>query len=166
MVVYMHPVSLPLPLDEITPLARPIVERIVFATVATVSPAGRVRTRVMHPVWFWDEATPEALVSARRTPLKLAHIGSGTEVSCSYWDPAHETVTIEATARWVDEHARAAAWDRVASLDPPVGFDPTMIWPDGPSSEDCGFLQLHAHRIRVTSGGLEPRRWTRDAVSA
>lgn len=161
MVVHMPSGSIELPADEIARITRPIVERIVFATVATVSPTGRIRTRVMHPVWFWDGATPEALVSARRTPLKVAHIGSRSEVSCSYWDPAHETVTIEAMASWVDEDAIADAWRRVASVDPPVGFDPAIIWPDGPAGGDCGFLHLRAHRIRVTSGGLEPRRWAR-----
>lgn len=156
----MQPTSTDIPFDEIAALARPIVERIVFATVATVSPSGRVRTRVMHPVWFWNAPTPTALISARRTPLKIAHIGSGAEISCSYWDPAHETVTIEAMARWVEGDQVEAAWQRVAAVDPPVGFDPAIVWPDGPGSDDCGFLRLRAHRIRVTAGGLEPQRWS------
>jgi hypothetical protein len=46
-------------LQDVSEIARSIIERIVWATVATVGPNGRQRTRLMHPVWFWNtELTP------------------------------------------------------------------------------------------------------------
>lgn len=163
MVVYMIPRSSSASRLDIERSARPHVERIVFATVATVGPDGSPRTRVMHPVWFWDGGeegrSPTALVSARPTPLKRAHVAHQPIVSCSYWDPEHATVTIEATAAWVADDERAEVWERIRAVPAPIGFDPSMIWPDGPSSIGCAFLRLEAHRIRVTAGGLDPVRW-------
>ncbi len=157
--------STPRTLDEVRACARPIIERVVWCTVATVSPAGAPRTRLMHPVWFWDGATPTALVSARPTPLKLRHLAANPEVSCSYWDPVHDTVTVDATARWIAEGERRETWDRIAAVPGPIGFDPAIIWPDGPDSPDCAFLQFDAHRIVATPAGQQGLRWSQQALS-
>lgn len=45
------------PMDELTDVAPPFVEtahRIVWATVATVGPDLRPRSRILHPIWEWD----------------------------------------------------------------------------------------------------------------
>jgi hypothetical protein len=146
-------------LTAVSDMARPIVERVVWATVATVGPDGRARTRLMHPVWFWDGERPEALVSARPTPLKVAHLAAQPDVSCHYWDPAHDTVTIEATAEWVEPERRGDAWARVAAVPEPVGFDPAIIWPDGPDSDDCAFLRFTAYRIIARPAARSGVRW-------
>jgi len=153
----------PVTYPEIRDLARPIVEAIVWSTVATVGPDGAPRTRLMHPVWWWDGDRPTALVSARPTPLKRRHLAAHPEVSCFCWDPAHHTVAIDAVAMWVPDDERAAAWDAIAAIEPPVGFDPALIWPDGPDSDDCAFLRLVAHRVVVTRAGEVGRRWTAPA---
>jgi hypothetical protein len=147
--------------DQLAPavaLARPIVERVVWCTVATAGPEG-ARSRIMHPVWSW-EGQPTAVVSSRETPLKRRHLDHVPAVSCTWWDPSHDTVTIDARAEWVPEGERALAWERVASVPAPVGFDPSMIWPDGPLSPDCAFLRLTAFRIVVAPGGVPAARWT------
>ena len=140
-----------------------VAHRIVWCTVATVDRRGRPRSRVMHPVW---QLTPDgglhALVSARPTPLKRAHIAHSLFVSCSYWDPQHDVAVAECHAQWVTD--RRAAWERVASVPPPVGFDPAMIWPDGPESPDCAFLRLTPWRLSVNSAarmaaGEPPLTW-------
>lgn len=147
-------------LSDVRDLARPIIERVVWATVATVGPDGAPRTRLMHPVWFWDGGTPSALVSARPTPLKIAHVAAQPAVSCFYWDPAHDTVAIDARAEWVPAAHRSQAWERIRGVAEPVGFDPALIWPGGPDSDDCGFLHLTAHRIVGTPAGATGLRWT------
>jgi hypothetical protein len=147
-------------LAEVIALARPIVERVVWATVATAGADGAPRTRVMHPVWWWDADQPVALVSARPTPIKVAHLAANPEVSCSYWDPAHDTVTVEATAAWLGPAARADAWQRIKAVPSPVGFDPAIIWKDGPASADCGFLRFTAHRVTATPAGRTGLRWS------
>lgn len=113
----------------------------------------------MHPVWFWDDETPTALISARPTSLKLAHLAAQPAISVHYWDPAHDTVTIDATAGWVEPDARRAAWERIADVPDPVGFDPAMIWPLGPDSDDCAFLHARAHRIIARPAGQAGLRW-------
>jgi Pyridoxamine 5'-phosphate oxidase len=148
------------PLSDAVEISRPIVERVVWATVATVGPDDRPRTRLMHPVWFWDDDAPRALVSARPTPIKVAHLAAHPTVSCFYWDPQHDTVAIDASAEWVPAHQRAEAWERIAAVPEPVGFDPAMIWPDGADTDDCAFLRLTAHRIVAAPVGGTAVRWT------
>ena len=97
-------------LNDITPAARLIVERVIWCTVTTVGPDGAPRSRLMHPVWQWDVDVPCALVTARPTPLKCHHLEHNPAVSCFYWGPTHDTVAIDATAEWLDGHERAAAW--------------------------------------------------------
>ncbi|MEL7156541.1 MAG: pyridoxamine 5'-phosphate oxidase family protein [Actinomycetota bacterium] len=141
--------------------ARPITERVVWATVATVGPDGHPRTRLMHPVWFWDSEIPTALVSARPTRLKIEHLAAQPAISCHYWDPNHDTVAIDAVATWVPAEERQLAWDKVRAVPEPVGFDPAIIWPEGSSATDCAFLQLTAHRIIARPAGTAGVRWDR-----
>jgi hypothetical protein len=150
----------PLPHDVVVAVARPIVERIVWCTVTTVSSNGVPRSRLMHPVWFWDGDAPVALVTARPTPIKVRHLAAHPGVACLYWDPAHDTVAIDATATWLDPAERRDAWRRIADAPPPVGFDPSIVWPEGPDAADCGFLQFRAHRIVATPAGRPGIRWT------
>jgi general stress protein 26 len=145
---------------EVIEVARPIVERIIWCTVTTVSSDGTPRSRLMHPVWFWDDDAPQALVTARPTPIKVAHLAAHPTVSCFYWDPAHDTVAIDATASWLDRSQHDDAWRRIASVAPPVGFDPAIVWPEGPTSADCAFLMFEPHRIVATPAGRPGSRWT------
>jgi hypothetical protein len=138
-----------------------VAHRIVWCTVATVDRRNRPRSRVMHPVWFHDRGL-HALLSARPTPLKLAHLAHSPYVSCSYWDPQHEVAVAECRAEWVAD--RREAWGRIASIAPPVGFDPATIWPDGPDSPDCAFLRLEPWRLSVNTAarmvaGEPPLTW-------
>jgi hypothetical protein len=139
-----------------------VAHRIVWCTVATVDRRNRPRSRVMHPVWFLDEVGLHALASARPTPLKLAHLAHSPYVSCSYWDPAHDVAVAECRAEWVLD--RQEAWERIASVPAPVGFDPATIWPDGPDSPDCAFLRLEPWRLSVNTAarmvaGERPLTW-------
>jgi len=152
------PTTTAAPLADVIAAARPIVERVVWCTVATAGASGP-RTRLMHPVWWWDADGPSALVSARPTPVKVRELDESPWVSCFYWDPAHDTVAIDACAEWVPAADIAGAWTRIAAVAAPVGFDPAIIWPDGPDSADCGFLRLTAHRVVATRAGRPGLRW-------
>jgi general stress protein 26 len=158
MVVYMR-TSLT-DLANVAAVARPIVERVIWCTVTTVGADGVPRSRLMHPVWWWD-GSPGALVTARPTPLKVRHLAANPRVTCFYWDPAHDTVAIDATARWLDDAERADAWEAVKAVPSPVGFDPAMIWPDGPASPGCAMLRFTADRIVATPAGQPGVRWPR-----
>lgn len=137
-----------------------IVESIVWCTVSTVDPSGSPRSRLMHPVWAWDGEVPVGLVTARTTALKVRHLAAHPHVSCFYWDPSHHTVAIDAVARWLPRDERIGAWRTIEATAPPVGFDPAMIWPDGPDSVDCGILELRATRIVTSPVGRQPLLWT------
>jgi len=133
-----------------------IAHRVVWCSVATVDRRGRPRSRLMHPVWeTTDDDAIRALVTTRPTPLKRAHLDRSPFVSCSYWDPQHDTAVAECHARWLEPHERADAWERVRTAPPPVGHDPAAIWPDGPDSPGCAFLELTPWRLAVrTAEGL------------
>jgi hypothetical protein len=147
-------------LPVVVDIAAPIVQRIVWAAVATVSPDGEPRTRLMHPVWDWAaEPAPTALVTARATPLKLSHVRAQPVLSCFYWDPAQDTVAIDAVARWLEPSERPAAWDAIKAVDPPVGFDPAIVWPDGPDSPGWAMLQLTARRVLARPAGTAGVMW-------
>jgi hypothetical protein len=147
-------------LAEAVAIARPIVERVVWCAVATTSPGGEPRSRLMHPVWWWDGPVPTAYVTARTTPVKVRHLAANPRLSCHYWDPAHDTVAIDATAEWLDLDGRRAAWAAIAAVAPPYGFDPGIVWPDGPTAADCGILRLTAHRVVATPAGRPGLRWS------
>jgi hypothetical protein len=57
-----------LQLREIAPAFVAMVHRIVWCTVATVSPASRPRTRILHPIWEWDGNGLRGWVGAGTAP--------------------------------------------------------------------------------------------------
>src|SRR4051812_40651944 len=87
--------------------------RVVWCSVATVDRRGRPRSRLMHPVWEATDGGIRGLVTTRPTPLKRAHLAHSPFVSCSYWDPHHDTAVAECHARWLETRELADAWERV-----------------------------------------------------
>jgi hypothetical protein len=127
-----------------------VAHRIVWCTVATVDRRGRPRSRVLHPYW---EPTPDGLVgwvTTRPTPLKVAHLEHSPYVSCSYWDPAHDTAVAECHAEWVEDlETKERVWELFRRAPEPLGHDPGTIWPDGPGTDDAGVLKLTPWRVKV-----------------
>jgi hypothetical protein len=129
-----------------------IANRIVWCTVATVDRRGRPRSRVLHPYWEQTEDGLVGWITTRPTPLKLAHLAHSPHVSCSYWDPTHDTAIAECDAEWVDDiDAREHAWELFKQAPEPLGHDPYSIWPDGPADPDAGVLRLTPWRLRVAT---------------
>jgi hypothetical protein len=127
-----------------------VAHRIVWCTVATVDRRNRPRSRVLHP--YWEQAGDGLVgwITTRPTPLKVAHLGHTPYVSCSYWDPAHDTAVAECHAEWVDDlAAKQRVWDLFRSAPEPLGHDPYTIWPGGPEEHDAGVLRLTPWRLRV-----------------
>jgi len=153
-------------LADVVAQTREIVDSVIWCTVSTVDSTNSPRSRLMHPVWFWESdtsetSTPVGLVTARTTPLKVRHLAANPTVACFYWDPNHHTVAIDAAAEWLDSDARAEAWAAIAAVPEPVGFDPAMIWPDGPNSHGCGIIRLSPFRIVTTPAGDQASMWSR-----
>jgi len=125
-----------------------IAHRIVWCTVATVDTKGRPRSRVMHPYWERTENGLTGWVVTRPTPLKRSSLRHSPFVSCSYWDPAHDVAVAECAAQWeTDPDERARVWRLIASAPPPVGWDPSSIFPKGPTDPLAGVLRLSPWRL-------------------
>ena len=126
------------------------VARIVWCTMATVDTKGRPRTRIIHPIWDG----PTGYIGTGRTSLKEKHIAANPNVSFTYWDQVHEQIYIEAKAEWLDDAAdKQRVWDLYKNTPPPLGYDPGMIWREGPLTGDFGVLKLTPRRIELFSLG-------------
>jgi hypothetical protein len=137
------------------------VARIVWCTAATVDRRGRPRSRILHPIW----EGPVGWIATGRHSLKEKHIADNPYISLTYWDPQHQQVYADCRAGWEDDAGqRKRIWELYKNTPPPLGYDPGMIWKDGPEAEDFGVLKLTPWRIEVSSlmdmmTGKEPLIW-------
>lgn len=140
--------------------ARPVIEDVVWCTLATVGPDGRPRTRVVHPVWDWDAGV--GWITRRGTPLQRRHLEHQPAVSCGWWSPSHHVAHVDALATWVPEEEKQAVWDRCSAEPEPLGFDPSPMFPDGPSGVGFAPIRLEPYRVRVVRVGEQPVLWSAD----
>jgi hypothetical protein len=145
-----------------------MAHRIVWATVATVDPAGRPRTRVLHPIWDWDGDRLTGWIATGPNSPKAHDLDHQSQVSLTYWDPSQDVATADCATFWeTDDDARRAGWQRFVDAPAPVGYDPRIVpgW-DSPDSPSFGILRLEPHRLRVFPGTLlmdgtgELRTWS------
>lgn len=142
-------------LATIAPAFVETAHRIVWATVATVGPDGRPRTRILHPLWSWDGEALTGIVATGPTPLKRAHLDHSPHLSLTYWDPSQDVATADCEAAWIlDDAGKAEVWRSFVEAPAPVGYDPAIIpvWADGPGSPAFAGLRLAPHRLRVMPG--------------
>ena len=137
------------------------VRRTVWCSVATVDRKGRPRSRILHPIW----EGPTGYIGTGPDTLKAKHLAANPYVSLSYWDPQHEQVYVDARAEWVADAAeRRRIWELFKATPEPYGYDPAMIWKDGPDSPAFGVLKLTPWRIEVwalkdMATGQESKVW-------
>jgi hypothetical protein len=137
------------------------VARIVWCTAATIDRKGRPRTRILHPIW----EGPVGWIATGRHSLKEKHLATNPHMSLTYWDPQHQQLYIDCATEWDDSSAqKTRIWELYKSTPPPLGYDPGMIWKDGPEADDFGVLKLTPWRIEVSSimdmmAGKEPEVW-------
>jgi hypothetical protein len=103
-----------------------IAQRIVYATLATVDPRGRPRSRIVHPVWELEEGRLVGWVGTRPSRLKRESLGFSGFASCLYWDHAHDVAVAECAAAWAPPERRREAWERLAAAG-----EPYTVWQDG-----------------------------------
>ena len=139
------------------------ISRIVWCSVATVDRRGRPRQRILHPVW--EGAT--GWIATGRHSLKEKHLERNPNVSLSYWDQQHQQVYADCTAAWIDDTAeKLRIWELYKNTPPPLGYDPAIIWRDGPSDPSYGVLKLTPWRIELYAladliAAREPQVWHR-----
>jgi hypothetical protein len=144
-------------LSSIGPAFVDMAHRIVWATVATVDPQGRPRSRILHPYWRWDGAALTGWVATSPTSVKRAHLEHSPFVSVTYWAPESDTSTAECRATWIlDDPGRREVWRPFTDAPEPVRHDPASIppWAGGPTSAAFAGLRLEPWRLRVLPGSV------------
>jgi hypothetical protein len=127
-------------------------QRIVYCSLATVDRRGRPRSRLVHAVWEQDGDRIVGWVGSRPTPYRRAHLERTPYASCFYWDPAHDVAVAECEVTWIDDDdGRSEAWQRLSAAPEPMGYDPSPIWPDGPTGADFVALRLDPWRVQAKS---------------
>ncbi|MEU4344610.1 pyridoxamine 5'-phosphate oxidase family protein [Nocardia sp. NPDC023852] len=137
------------------------VGRIVYATMVTVDAQNRPRTRVLIPVWENVDGHPLGWLATYKTPVKAAHIARNPHVNFSYWAPGHNSVAVDATARWVDDpQTRQRIWNLYARTSPPgAGYHLGQFW-RSPDDSQLHIVRLDPWRIQVIRGmDLRSRIW-------
>ena len=100
-------------LEEVAPAFIEMAHRIVWCSVATVDHQLRPRTRILHPLWEWDDSTLVGWIATGPTPTKRSHLAHSPYVACSYWTDNHDTCSAECRAEWhYDDETRITIWDR------------------------------------------------------
>lgn len=143
-------------LAETAPAFVEMAHRIVWATAATVDTQGRPATRVLHPIWSFDDGELTGWIATSPLSPKAAHLAGTPTLSLTYWDPTHDTCTADCETEWdASDEGRRSLWERFASAPAPVGYDPAIIpgWDDA-TSPGFGALRLRPYRLRVMPGSL------------
>ena len=141
-------------LASVAPAFVEMAHRTVWASVATVGPDGRPRSRILHPIWEWDGDALVGWIATAPTPLKRAHLSAHPFMSVNYWSPNHDTCVAECGAELLlDLPTREATWKRFAEGPEPVGYDPKIIpvW-TSPDVDAFAAVRLEPWRLRVMPG--------------
>jgi len=129
--------------------------KIVLCTVTTVSPEGRPRSRMLHPVFTVRARSPVGWVCTSRTPVKARHLRLNPYVAVSYWSPDNDTVYAECRATWVDsEGEKDDVWDLFTTTPPPLGYD--LSGYGTPRNPAFSPLRFDPYRVQVVSGREYP----------
>ncbi len=143
-------------LDIVAPSFVEMAHRIVWCSVASVDAVGRPRSRVLHPIWEWNDGQLIGWIGTGPTPTKRAHLEASPYLSLNYWDSSQDTCVAECRAEWrFDSETRKQVWDAYKAAPPPLGYDPAIIptW-DSPASDSFAVLRLEPWRLRVFPGSV------------
>ncbi len=137
------------------------VTRIVWCAFTTTDTKGRLRSRMLHPIWEGSTGW----IATGRNSHKAKHIGAHPFVSLTYWDPQQEQVYADCRATWDDSRAmKTRLYEMYRDAPPPLGYDLKMFWPAGAEDPNLGALKLEPWRIELSSlrdmaSGKQPLVW-------
>ncbi|MBI1182308.1 MAG: pyridoxamine 5'-phosphate oxidase family protein [Alphaproteobacteria bacterium] len=129
------------------------VSSVVWASVSTQDTRGRLRARILHPVWEFPGGRPQGWIATGRQSLKARHLAGNPYVSVAYWTPDREHVIADCRTEWAEDPAeKQRVWALFGSKPEPYGYDLHMFWK---SAEDptYGALKLSPWRVEMWSIG-------------
>lgn len=131
--------------------------QVVWCNVATVDTRGRVRSRILHPIW----EGPVGWVVTRRHSHKAKHLAQNPYVSLAYIADIAKPVYVDCLAEWADDPpTKQHVWDFFKAAPPPLGHDPGTIFQ---SVDDPGYGVLKLNPWRIELAELPSKRliWRR-----
>jgi general stress protein 26 len=137
------------------------VQRTVWCTMATADARGRIRSRIVHPLW--DGRTGWLLTG--RQSAKAGEVDRSPWASLTYIDEAAEQVHVDCRTSWEERLAeKQRLWDWFKSFPPPLGYDPGLFFTKGVEDASFGALRLEPWRLELWSladlmSGTPPRVW-------
>jgi general stress protein 26 len=147
--------------DEIAAELERRTRRTPWCSMATVDARGRLRARIVHPLW---DGRTLWLLTERQSP-KARHLDRNPYTSLTYLDSAEEQVHVECRASWEERpEEKRRRWDWFAATPPPLGYDPAPFFKEGVEHPSFGCLRLEPWRIELWSladlmAGKPPRVW-------
>lgn len=118
--------------------------------MATVDSRGRVRSRVVHPIW--DGRT--AYILTLPSSPKVAHISAHDHASLAYVGDEERPAYAECRAEWIDDPLEVERiWETFRES--PRGYDPGSFY----GTSDVGVIRLTAWRIQVDDADGESLIW-------
>jgi general stress protein 26 len=136
-------------------------ERIVWCSMATADGRGRIRSRIVHPLW---DGTTGWLLTGRQS-AKAKDVDGNPFASLTYIDNAQEQVHVDCRATWEGRLAeKRRLWDWFRSVPPPLGYDPGLFFTKGVEDRSFGALRLEPWRVELWSladlmSGKPPQVW-------
>ncbi len=140
------------------------VADIVWCSAATLDRQGRLRSRILHPIWELVSGNPLGWIATGRHTLKTKHLAANPWLSLSYWNPEHKQIYADCKAEWEDDQSeKRRIWELYQSTPAPLGYNLKMIW-QGLDDPTYGLLKLQPWRIEMSSlqdltTGALPRVW-------
>lgn len=137
------------------------IDRTIWCSMATVDAQGRIRSRIVHPLW---DGSIGWLLTERHSP-KARDIDGNPWLSLTYIDSEQEQVHVDCAAEWENDAAeKRRLWDWFKTTPPPHGYDPGLFFSKGVEDESFGCLRLVPWRIELWSlaelmTGKQPTVW-------
>jgi general stress protein 26 len=137
------------------------VQRTIWCTMATADGAGRIRSRIVHPLW--DGKTGWLLTG--RQSVKARELDARPWASITYLGDAQEQVHVDCRTSWEERlPEKRRLWDWFKSIPPPLGYDPGLFFTHGVEDPSFGALRLEPWRVELWSladlmSGKPPQVW-------
>lgn len=111
-------------LAVVAPAFIEMAHRIVWATAATTDAKGRPTTRILHPIWEYEDGELTGWILTSPSSPKARHLAAQPALSLTYWHPNQDVATADCDTAWeTSDEEREAGWNRFLVGPEPVGYD-------------------------------------------